>query len=173
MWETRFDPWVGKIPWRKAWQPTPVFLPRESPWTEESGGLQSMGSQRVEHNWATKTSTSQMPLGAESSFQSTPWPQIMAGYPLWSVPHWEGWVTSVKTQPQSGVEHSDLEKSCGPGGRGHLQARWDKGVTAFPSHAAVKGGAAGHQDLVQASHVSGDVKEPIGMVLPFRNLKRK
>ena len=22
-----FDPWVGKIPWRRAWQPTPVFLP--------------------------------------------------------------------------------------------------------------------------------------------------
>ena len=26
----RFDPWIGKIPWRKAWQPTPVFLPGES-----------------------------------------------------------------------------------------------------------------------------------------------
>ena len=26
----RFDPWVGKIPWRGAWQPTPVFLPGES-----------------------------------------------------------------------------------------------------------------------------------------------
>ena len=25
----KFDPWVGKISWRK-WQPTPVFLPRES-----------------------------------------------------------------------------------------------------------------------------------------------
>ena len=25
-----FDPWVGKIPYRKAWQPTPVFLPGES-----------------------------------------------------------------------------------------------------------------------------------------------
>ena len=25
-----FNPWVGKIPWRRAWQPTPVFLPRES-----------------------------------------------------------------------------------------------------------------------------------------------
>ena len=25
-----FDPWVGKIPWRRKWQPTPVFLPRES-----------------------------------------------------------------------------------------------------------------------------------------------
>ena len=25
-----FDPWVGKIPWRRDWQPTPVFLPEES-----------------------------------------------------------------------------------------------------------------------------------------------
>ena len=30
MQETRFDPWVRKIPWRKEWQPTPVFLPGES-----------------------------------------------------------------------------------------------------------------------------------------------
>ena len=29
-----FSPWVGKIPWRRAWEPTPVFLPGESPWTE-------------------------------------------------------------------------------------------------------------------------------------------
>ena len=29
-----FDPWVDKIPWRKAWQPIPVFLPGESSWTE-------------------------------------------------------------------------------------------------------------------------------------------
>ena len=26
----KFDPWVGKIPWRREWQPTPVFLPGES-----------------------------------------------------------------------------------------------------------------------------------------------
>ena len=26
----RFDPWVGKIPWRRKWQPTPVSLPGES-----------------------------------------------------------------------------------------------------------------------------------------------
>ena len=25
-----FNPWVGKIPWRRAWQPTPIFLPGES-----------------------------------------------------------------------------------------------------------------------------------------------
>ena len=30
IWETRFNPWVEKIPWRRKWQPTPVFLPRES-----------------------------------------------------------------------------------------------------------------------------------------------
>ena len=46
----RFDPWVGKIPWRRAWQPTPVSLPGEPPWTEEPGGLQSMGSHRVGHD---------------------------------------------------------------------------------------------------------------------------
>ena len=26
----KFDPWVGKIPWRREWLPTPVFLPGES-----------------------------------------------------------------------------------------------------------------------------------------------
>ena len=46
----KFNPWVGKIPWRRAWQPTPVFLPGESPWTEEPGGLQSIGSQSVGHD---------------------------------------------------------------------------------------------------------------------------
>ena len=34
-----FDPWVEKIPWRRAWQPTPVFFPGESSWTEEPGWL--------------------------------------------------------------------------------------------------------------------------------------
>ena len=29
MQEAGFDPWVGKIPWRREWLPTPVFLPRE------------------------------------------------------------------------------------------------------------------------------------------------
>ena len=28
--EPRLDPWVGKIPWRRAWQPTPLFLLGES-----------------------------------------------------------------------------------------------------------------------------------------------
>ena len=36
-----YDPWVGEIPWRRAWQPTPILLLGESPWTEEPGRLES------------------------------------------------------------------------------------------------------------------------------------
>ena len=49
-----FDPWIGKIPWRKKWQPTGIFLPGIR-WREEPGRLQSMGSQRVKHNWRDLT----------------------------------------------------------------------------------------------------------------------
>ena len=49
----QFDSWVGKIPWRRAWQPTPVFLPGEShglwSWWATVHGLQ-----RVGHDWATE-----------------------------------------------------------------------------------------------------------------------
>ena len=41
-------PWIGKIPWRRAWQPTPVFLPGESLWTEEPGGVQSGGCKELD-----------------------------------------------------------------------------------------------------------------------------
>ena len=37
-------------PLEEGMQPTPVFLPGESSWTEKPGGLQSMGSQTVRHN---------------------------------------------------------------------------------------------------------------------------
>ena len=30
MWRPEFDPWVGKIVWMSAWEPTPVSLPGES-----------------------------------------------------------------------------------------------------------------------------------------------
>ena len=31
VWESWFDPWVGKITWRREWLPTPVFWPGEFP----------------------------------------------------------------------------------------------------------------------------------------------
>ena len=48
------ETWVWSLgledPWGRKWQPTPVFLPGEIPWTEEPGRLQSMRLQRVGHN---------------------------------------------------------------------------------------------------------------------------
>ena len=54
---SKFNPWVRKIPCTRAGQPTPVFLPGESHGTEELGGLQSTGSQRVGHDRATNIFT--------------------------------------------------------------------------------------------------------------------
>ena len=34
----RFEPWVREIPWRRAWQPTPVFLPGEPHGQRSLGG---------------------------------------------------------------------------------------------------------------------------------------
>ena len=39
IWKPGFDLWVGKIPWRGEWLPTPVFLPGESPQTQVPGGI--------------------------------------------------------------------------------------------------------------------------------------
>ena len=41
-----FDPLV-QISWKRAWQPTRVFLPGESPWTKEPGRLWSIMLQKV------------------------------------------------------------------------------------------------------------------------------
>ena len=45
MQETQVPSLGREDPWRRAWQPTPVFLPGESPWREEPGRLQ-----RVRHD---------------------------------------------------------------------------------------------------------------------------
>jgi len=46
-----FNPYVGKIPWRRKWQPTPLFLPGKS---HGQWSLVVMGSQRVGHDLMTK-----------------------------------------------------------------------------------------------------------------------
>ena len=38
-----FDPWVGKIPWRTVWQPTPVFLPGKSQGQRSLAGYSPQG----------------------------------------------------------------------------------------------------------------------------------
>ena len=46
--ETGFDPWVGKIPCRRKWQPTPVFLPGESHSQRSLVGYSSWGQEELD-----------------------------------------------------------------------------------------------------------------------------
>ena len=49
-------PWVGKIPWRRAWQPTPVFLPGECNGQRSLVGYSPLGSKEsdtTEVTWYT------------------------------------------------------------------------------------------------------------------------
>ena len=48
-----FHPWIGKIPWRRKWQPAPVFLPGESHGRRSLGGYSSWS---VGLNWVTSLS---------------------------------------------------------------------------------------------------------------------
>ena len=50
----RFDPWVGKVPWRREWQPTPVFWPGKSHGQRRLGSYIPWGHRRVGLNLATK-----------------------------------------------------------------------------------------------------------------------
>ena len=47
----RFDPWVGKIPWRREWLPIPVFLPGESQGQGSLVGCRLWGH-TVRHDWS-------------------------------------------------------------------------------------------------------------------------
>ena len=48
-----FDPWVGTIPWRRKWQPIPLFLPEESHGERRLAGYSPRGHKRVGHDLAT------------------------------------------------------------------------------------------------------------------------
>ena len=49
-----FDPWVGKIPWRRKWLTTPVFLPGEPHGQRGLAGYSPWDCKRVTYDLATK-----------------------------------------------------------------------------------------------------------------------
>ena len=49
----RFDPWVRKIPWGRAWQPTPAFLPGESHGQRSLTGYGPQGRKELDTTEAT------------------------------------------------------------------------------------------------------------------------
>ena len=77
-----FDPWVEKIPWRREWQPTPVFLPGESHGQRSLTGYSPWGYKRVEH-----IVTKQQFKPAENLLsQDSPSPLLAAAKSLQSCP---------------------------------------------------------------------------------------
>ena len=56
----RFDSWLRKRPWKRKWQPTPVFLPEKSHGQRSSEGC-SPKVCRVRHDYVTKHTTQQHP----------------------------------------------------------------------------------------------------------------
>ena len=54
MYETWFDPWVRKIPGRKIWQPSPVFLPGKSHGQRSLASYSPRGCERVVYDLMTK-----------------------------------------------------------------------------------------------------------------------
>ena len=55
---SKFDPWVRKIPWRRAWQPNPVFLPGESNWQRSLVGYSPRGCKELDMTEQLNNSTS-------------------------------------------------------------------------------------------------------------------
>ena len=43
-----FNPWFGKIPWRRKWQPTPVFLPGKSHGQRSLAGYSPWGHKELD-----------------------------------------------------------------------------------------------------------------------------
>ena len=52
-WRPGFNPWVGKIPWRRAWQPIPVFMPGESHGQRSLAGYSPWCRKELDMNEAT------------------------------------------------------------------------------------------------------------------------
>ena len=50
----RFDPWVGKVPWRRKRQPTPVFLPGKSRGQRSLAGYSPWGRKELDMTYHKK-----------------------------------------------------------------------------------------------------------------------
>ena len=77
-----FSPWVGDIPLEEKMATQSYILAWKIPWTEESGGLQAKGSQRVGHYWVHTATKHRNELGIISSFQDLEQDNVEQRYSL-------------------------------------------------------------------------------------------
>ena len=77
------DPWVGKIPWSRKWQPTPVFSPGKSHGQRSPVGYSTWGRRRVGNNIPQKKRGALLRKGAS-------WTNTHASRPLGEHTRWLG-----------------------------------------------------------------------------------
>ena len=70
-WRRRFDPWVRKIPWRGAWQPTPVSLPGKSRGQRSLVGYSPRDHKESDTTDATEQACLHVPLVSPPSHHPT------------------------------------------------------------------------------------------------------
>ena len=73
-----FNPWAGKITWRRKWQPTPEFLSGKSPGQRSLVDYSPQGCNRVRHGLATKWQKQQflrvdLLKGISKDWTNAPW----------------------------------------------------------------------------------------------------
>ena len=146
----------------KAMAPNSGTLAWKIPWMEEPGGLQSMGSRRVRHDWATSLSlftfmhwrrkwqpTPVFLLG-ESQGRGSP-----VGCGLWGPT--ESNTTEVTQQQQ--------QQQCE--GNGHLMSRWGNAMEDFAFCKLVFGEAKVMEIFAQASPLPSSPLFPSFASFPF------
>ena len=115
-----FDPWVRKKPWRRAWQPVPVFSPGK-PQGQRSLEGYSPKADTTKASWHTRThpgsaknSNGKVPPCLQKPLSVRSWASCWAG--LWM---WPGW----KFSPHLALNKAALTAAAaaGPDSRAHTQ----------------------------------------------------
>ena len=101
------ETWVQSLGWEdpleKGMAPHSSILAWRIPWTEEPGGLQSMGSQRVRHNWVTTTSSSIHKL-LHQNFPKIRWKLLL-------MPHYSSCMAWIPNQVLNSLSNQVLSLS--------------------------------------------------------------
>ena len=101
---------IKKIPWRRKWQPVPVFLPGKSHGQRSLAGYSPGGSQRVGHNWSDFTYSPSVVNSAHFRFKKQP--RLEDYSPLFTLPQ--------ENTSQAGVQPMDCFYNS------EVKSRWGK-----------------------------------------------
>ena len=107
----RFSPWVRKIPWRRAWLPTPVFLPGESHGQRSLTGYSPRSCKQSDRlsNWHTHVQLTAYP--ESDGFKGLKLDAGEAISKLFHSPGKRSWVPRLRQWQLDGEDHLDWEMS--------------------------------------------------------------